>query len=321
MSSSDAASTLSVLEKLPTEVVGAIGSHLELAGLKTLRLTSKAMNNHLEFNLRELFKEIKCQTTLAEFEALARFQKQPLAKAVESLVWVKPGSNCCKLTIVEERRKIERDPDDRGPEEIETLKGSFFPPPEIPDLDLQRMIAKSVNEFPNLRAIGLAFKADPSIPGLCDLLEDEDLQYWAGTVCQIEKPLDVRAICTKFKYGICWTGSKETSRKQIIETSVPTDMIIADQDFWKAEFTTTFNILQEIRHELLGQDLRAVEFSRVAMDIRHFTYLFARAPLVEEVTVRESIITGLDGFIWEQKCDIPFMASPLDSLRGVRVVK
>ncbi|KAL2679798.1 hypothetical protein IWX47DRAFT_918950 [Phyllosticta citricarpa] len=164
-------SNISRLESLPAEVVTAIGNHLDLADLGLFRKTSKTMCERLNFNLKKYVKVIRYWPMQPMFDALSKFQTQPLAKAMDSCIWLRiitldpPGEDESEEEFLDldnssNEEEIRRDSQD----------AAFLPAsPALPDSDQKRLIPLSLSGFPSLKitrtwilAFGLPDVVEPS---------------------------------------------------------------------------------------------------------------------------------------------------------------
>ncbi|KAK7561013.1 hypothetical protein IWX49DRAFT_549860 [Phyllosticta citricarpa] len=146
-------SNISRLESLPAEVVTAIGNHLDLADLGLFRKTSKTMCERLNFNLKKYVKVIRYWPMQPMFDALSKFQTQPLAKAMDSCIWLRiitldpPGEDESEEEFLDldnssNEEEIRRDSQD----------AAFLPAsPALPDSDQKRLIPLSLSGFPSLK--------------------------------------------------------------------------------------------------------------------------------------------------------------------------
>lgn len=192
MSSDEDNCTLSRLESLPTIAIDIIGRHLGPADLKCLRATSVTMHDNLDFSLREVFRKIQCPLQPPDYDALKIFKEQPLARAVETLIW-KTSDCICWIRHVH-----------------------CLHQPDI--TSLQKMVVDSVNWLPNLRAVGLAW------------MPMHDTQFWKMTTRKIEKSLEMVFVYHEtVRWGVYWSDRLQSSLHTFIR---PYESPPATMDGW-----------------------------------------------------------------------------------------
>ncbi|KAK8153416.1 hypothetical protein BKA80DRAFT_346596 [Phyllosticta citrichinensis] len=276
---------------LPGEMVNKIGNHMELADLKPFRMTSKTMCKHLDFNMKEHFKVIKCRFQQVVFDALSRFKNQPLAQAVESLIWLKaPGPDgldeqvefermMWRAGLLPELDETFREEENREAQDADSEVG----PPEMSHEDQQRLIAQSVIGLPNLRTLGLIFEEDPEAINFRP--HDEDVKFWAEAVRQLERPLESLVQTEKGDFGVYWTGSRKSSNTLFFKTSHTVQNLNEEESFRE---------LFPVLDMLLGQGLKSLELYRTSVLLEDIVYFCDHTRNLEEVKIMECA-----GFCWQ----------------------
>lgn len=252
--------TMALLEGLPTEIVSLIGDQLDPWSLAQLRSTSKTMNDHLSFNLKCLLKSIWCRITSSD--ELFWFMRQPLANAVESLVWVRHGSTWMEPTPL-----------------AEVFPWTYGNSTQHGVIELFVAMWMSAAGFRNLRSIGW-IPEEAWVSGLNDVsatyLDPGDLSFWSAVVKKIRRPLEVRVYeREKVYWGFDWTGSKETTTGAFVRTSFPVEVIHgADDDSledWQ-RLSVCFRHMSALGDKLHSDRLGSLELHRTIVDCYYLKY-------------------------------------------------
>lgn len=255
-------STLSLLESLPTELVGLIGNHLESSDIGRLRATSKSMSGHLNFNLKTLFKTIRC--SIPDMDRVLKFSCDPLANAVESLIWVKP-----RETAQNQR--------------LGGFPAAVFNAQTIEGL---QTLAKS---FPNLRSVGLIADLQEEGDMWTQHLSNYDLHWWARVVKPIKPSMEWRVYERQSVYwGVSWPGSCDSPIHSFVRTTLPFETLAEFQNSWDIEGGQTPELCASrisIMCPPIGDGLRSLQLHQTVMHAEALR-LFA----VEELVISECTI-------------------------------
>ncbi|KAK8206221.1 hypothetical protein IWZ01DRAFT_70855 [Phyllosticta capitalensis] len=208
--------TMAKIEKLPTEIVSLIGDQLDPSSLAQLRLASKTMNDHLSFNTKRLFRELRCELALPKIEELLWLKRRPHADSVNSLIWIRPRG-----VIINSSPESELFPWNIHSDTHSAYKhfvGMWM----------------SVAGFRNLRSIG--WTSDEAlqewwIDTRGTGINRSDISFWVAFVKNIRRPLEIRFYERENVYwGFDWTGSKKSTTVAFVRTSLPVEMIYGADD-------------------------------------------------------------------------------------------
>ncbi|KAK8206226.1 hypothetical protein IWZ01DRAFT_485417 [Phyllosticta capitalensis] len=275
------ASTLSLLESLPTELVGLIGNHLESSDLRRLRTMSKSMNSHLTFSLKALFKTIRC--SIPDMDRVLKFSCDPLAKAVESLIWVKP-----RETAQNQR--------------LGSFPAAVFNAQTIEGL---QTLAKS---FPNLRSAGLIADLQEEGDMWTQHLSNYDLHWWARVVQPIKPSMEWRVYERQSVYwGVSWPGSCDSPIHSFVRTTLPFETLAEFQNSWDIEGGQTPELCASrisIMCTPIGDGLRSLQLHQTVMHAEALRLFAVEELVISECTILCGRFGSLTNIVFRIEADV-----------------